>query len=118
MRRAVAEEMGPRRCAGLSYGGTYRRPADGRLPVSDGGGLLRKTCPEHWSFLRGETARHGFVVRLLTGVWVTLFFDPSMTPVVYDGSLYTSCSRPRCSPAGPAGPAGPATLPPVDAVAV
>ncbi|MFD5450284.1 cytochrome bc complex cytochrome b subunit [Streptomyces sp. NPDC127100] len=60
--------------------------ADGRLPVSEGGGLLRKAFPEHWSFLLGEIALYSFVVLLLTGVWLTLFFHPSMTEVVYDGS--------------------------------
>ncbi|MFI8951561.1 cytochrome bc complex cytochrome b subunit [Streptomyces sp. NPDC053750] len=60
--------------------------ADGRLPVSEGGGLLRKAFPEHWSFLLGEIALYSFVVLLLSGVWLTLFFKPSMTEVVYDGS--------------------------------
>lgn len=60
--------------------------ADGRLPVFAGGRLLRKAFPEHWSFLLGEIALYSFVVLLLTGVWLTLFFDPSMTEVVYDGS--------------------------------
>ncbi|MFD5284127.1 cytochrome b [Streptomyces rubrogriseus] len=60
--------------------------ADGRLPVSEGGGLLRKAFPEHWSFLLGEIALYSFVVLLLTGIWLTLFFKPSMTEVVYDGS--------------------------------
>ncbi|MFC8083160.1 cytochrome bc complex cytochrome b subunit [Streptomyces sp. NPDC057340] len=60
--------------------------ADGRLPVSEGGGLLRKAFPEHWSFLLGEIALYSFVVLLLTGVWLTLFFKPSMTEVVYNGS--------------------------------
>ncbi|MFC8098339.1 cytochrome bc complex cytochrome b subunit [Streptomyces sp. NPDC057363] len=60
--------------------------ADGRLPVSEGGGLLRKAFPSHWSFLLGEIALYSFVVLLLTGVWLTLFFKPSMTEVVYDGS--------------------------------
>ncbi|AQS71126.1 ubiquinol-cytochrome c reductase cytochrome b subunit [Streptomyces pactum] len=60
--------------------------ADGRFPVSEGGGLLRKAFPEHWSFLLGEIALYSFVVLLLTGVWLTLFFEPSMAEVVYDGS--------------------------------
>ncbi|MDT0611846.1 cytochrome bc1 complex cytochrome b subunit [Streptomyces lancefieldiae] len=60
--------------------------ADGRLPVSEGGGLLRKAFPEHWSFLLGEIALYSLAVLLLTGVWLTLFFKPSMTEVVYGGS--------------------------------
>jgi ubiquinol-cytochrome c reductase cytochrome b subunit len=59
---------------------------DARLPLSEGGGLLRKAFPDHWSFLLGEIALYSFVVLLLTGVWLTLFFDPSMTEVVYHGS--------------------------------
>jgi ubiquinol-cytochrome c reductase cytochrome b subunit len=60
--------------------------ADGRLPAYEGGRLLRKAFPDHWSFLLGEIALYSFVVLLLTGVWLTLFFHPTMTEVVYDGS--------------------------------
>ncbi|MBD0422758.1 ubiquinol-cytochrome c reductase cytochrome b subunit [Streptomyces sp. TRM S81-3] len=60
--------------------------ADRRLPVSEGGALLRKAFPDHWSFLLGEIALYSFVVLLLTGVWLTLFFHPSMEQVVYEGS--------------------------------
>ena len=59
---------------------------DGRLPLYEGGGLLRKAFPDHWSFLLGEIALYSFVVLLLTGIWLTLFFHPSMTEVVYHGS--------------------------------
>ncbi|WP_369166727.1 cytochrome bc complex cytochrome b subunit [Streptomyces sp. R28] len=59
---------------------------DARLPLFEGGGLLRKAFPDHWSFLLGELALYSFVVLLLTGVWLTLFFQPSMTEVVYHGS--------------------------------
>jgi ubiquinol-cytochrome c reductase cytochrome b subunit len=59
---------------------------DARLPLYEGGGLLRKAFPDHWSFLLGEIALYSFVVLLLTGVWLTMFFDPSMTEVVYHGS--------------------------------
>ncbi|OBB59382.1 menaquinol-cytochrome C reductase [Mycobacterium sp. 852013-51886_SCH5428379] len=46
---------------------------------------LNKVFPTHWSFLLGEIALYSFIVLLLTGVWLTLFFDPSMAHVVYDG---------------------------------
>lgn len=59
---------------------------DARLPVTEGRGLLRKAFPEHWSFLLGEIALYSFVVLLITGVWLTLFFHPGMTEVVYRGS--------------------------------
>nr|WP_316528050.1 cytochrome bc complex cytochrome b subunit [Kitasatospora sp. K002] len=48
--------------------------------------LLRKIFPDHWSFLLGELALYSFVVLLLTGVYLTFFFDPSMSEVVYRGS--------------------------------
>ncbi|TRW76521.1 cytochrome bc complex cytochrome b subunit [Mycolicibacterium sp. 018/SC-01/001] len=46
---------------------------------------LNKVFPTHWSFLLGEIAMYSFIVLLLTGVWLTLFFDPSMAHVTYDG---------------------------------
>jgi ubiquinol-cytochrome c reductase cytochrome b subunit len=47
---------------------------------------LRKIFPDHWSFLLGEIALYSFVIILLTGTFLTLFFQPSMTDVVYHGS--------------------------------
>src|ERR1700730_3834764 len=46
---------------------------------------LDKVFPTHWSFLLGEIAMYSFVVLLLTGVYLTLFFDPSMNDVAYNG---------------------------------
>src|ERR1700757_3815462 len=46
---------------------------------------LNKVFPTHWSFLLGEIALYSFIVLLLTGVYLTLFFDPSMTEVTYNG---------------------------------
>jgi ubiquinol-cytochrome c reductase cytochrome b subunit len=48
--------------------------------------LLNKVFPDHWSFLLGEIALYSFVVLLLSGVYLALFFDPSMTEVTYDGA--------------------------------
>ncbi|MFF7788543.1 cytochrome b N-terminal domain-containing protein [Streptomyces sp. NPDC007991] len=60
---------------------------DGRAPVSEAGRqLLRKAFPDHWSFLLGEIALYSFIVLVLTGIYLTLFFDPSMTEVIYRGS--------------------------------
>ncbi|MDP9823582.1 cytochrome bc1 complex cytochrome b subunit [Nocardioides massiliensis] len=47
---------------------------------------LRKVFPDHWSFMLGEIALWSFVVLLLTGVFLTLWFKPSMAEVTYDGS--------------------------------
>ena len=46
---------------------------------------LNKVFPTHWSFLLGEIALYSFIVLVITGVWLTLFFDPSMAEVTYDG---------------------------------
>jgi ubiquinol-cytochrome c reductase cytochrome b subunit len=48
--------------------------------------LFNKVFPDHWSFLLGEIALYSFIVLLLTGTFLTLFFRPSMTEVVYHGS--------------------------------
>lgn len=48
-------------------------------------GILNKVFPTHWSFLLGEIALYSFIVLLLTGIWLTLFFDPSMAEVTYNG---------------------------------
>src|SRR5581483_6845205 len=47
---------------------------------------LRKVFPDHWSFLLGEIALWSFVILLLTGVFLSLWFKPSMTEVEYLGS--------------------------------
>ncbi|MEU5277539.1 cytochrome bc1 complex cytochrome b subunit [Streptomyces asoensis] len=47
---------------------------------------LRKVFPDHWSFMLGEVCLYSFLVLLLTGVYLTLFFEPSSAEVVYDGS--------------------------------
>lgn len=46
----------------------------------------RKIFPDHWSFLLGEVALYSFVIILLSGTFLTFFFQASMTPVEYDGS--------------------------------
>ena len=49
-------------------------------------GLLNKVFPDHWSFLLGEIALFSFIVLLLTGTFLTFFFEPSMKETVYNGS--------------------------------
>ena len=46
---------------------------------------LNKVFPSHWSFMLGEAALYSFIVLLLSGVYLTLFFDPSMAETVYTG---------------------------------
>jgi ubiquinol-cytochrome c reductase cytochrome b subunit len=47
---------------------------------------LNKVFPDHWSFLLGEIALYSFVVLLLSGTYLTFFFDASMREVVYEGT--------------------------------
>jgi len=48
--------------------------------------LLRKVFPDHWSFLLGEIILYSFIILLLTGTLLSLWFQPSMTDVIYHGS--------------------------------
>ena len=52
--------------------------------------VLRKTLryvfPDHWSFLLGEVALYCFVLLVLTGVYLTFFFDDSVARMTYHGS--------------------------------
>ncbi|RFU40245.1 ubiquinol-cytochrome c reductase cytochrome b subunit [Actinomadura logoneensis] len=47
---------------------------------------VKKVFPDHWSFMLGEIALYSFVILLLTGTFLTLWFHPSMEEVVYNGS--------------------------------
>ncbi|MBV1778489.1 ubiquinol-cytochrome c reductase cytochrome b subunit [Paeniglutamicibacter sp. ABSL32-1] len=46
----------------------------------------RKIFPDHWSFMFGEVALYTFVLLLISGTFLTFFFDPSMAHVIYNGS--------------------------------
>jgi ubiquinol-cytochrome c reductase cytochrome b subunit len=46
---------------------------------------LNKVFPDHWSFMMGEIALYSFIVLLLTGTYLSFFFDPSMADTVYHG---------------------------------
>ncbi|MCA6092206.1 ubiquinol-cytochrome c reductase cytochrome b subunit [Streptomyces sp. SCA3-4] len=61
--------------------------ADGRVGLfSLAKANLRKIFPDHWSYMLGEVALYSFVIIILTGVYLTLFFKPSMNEVVYHGA--------------------------------
>jgi ubiquinol-cytochrome c reductase cytochrome b subunit len=47
---------------------------------------LNKVFPDHWSFMLGEVALYSFIVLLLSGTFLTLFFDGSSREVIYNGS--------------------------------
>ena len=48
---------------------------------------INKVFPSHWSFLLGEIALYSFIVLLLSGTYLALFFDPSMQEVTYNGAF-------------------------------
>ncbi|HEV7563856.1 MAG TPA: cytochrome b N-terminal domain-containing protein [Solirubrobacterales bacterium] len=50
------------------------------------GKALRYVFPDHWTFLFGEIALYSFLILVATGVYLTLFFEPSSSQIVYHGS--------------------------------
>jgi ubiquinol-cytochrome c reductase cytochrome b subunit len=72
---------------GSKYMGAAANYIDERTSIS---GLVkevgRKIFPDHWSFMLGEVALYSFVVILLSGTFLTFFFQPSMAEVTYQGS--------------------------------
>ncbi|MFJ3668480.1 cytochrome bc complex cytochrome b subunit [Streptomyces sp. NPDC090106] len=61
--------------------------ADGRLGLyALAKANMRKVFPDHWSFMLGEICLYSFLVIILTGIYLTLFFEPSGVDVVYHGS--------------------------------
>jgi quinol-cytochrome oxidoreductase complex cytochrome b subunit len=39
---------------------------------------MDKIFPDHWSFMLGELAMYSFVVLLVTGVFLSLYYVPSI----------------------------------------
>ncbi|MFE9745877.1 cytochrome bc complex cytochrome b subunit [Saccharothrix saharensis] len=77
-----------RQGAGARLAGGAAKWADDRYHVASGmRKQLNKVFPTHWSFLLGEIAMYSFIVLLLSGTYLALFFDPSMEEVVYNGSF-------------------------------
>ena len=71
----------------MAAAGNAAEELDSRYHMA--GGLRRqinKVFPTHWSFLLGELAMYSFIILLLSGTYLALFFDPSMEEVQYDGS--------------------------------
>ena len=46
---------------------------------------IDKVFPTHWSFMLGEINMYSFVVLLLSGTWLAVFYDPSMAETTYNG---------------------------------
>lgn len=81
----VSAALAPNR--GARFTGAAANYIDERTSIS---GLVkelgRKIFPDHWSFMLGEVALYSFVVILLSGTFLTFFFQPSMAEVTYGGS--------------------------------
>ena len=81
----VSTALAPNR--GARFTGAAANYIDERTSIS---GLVkelgRKIFPDHWSFMLGEVALYSFVVILLSGTFLTFFFQPSMAEVTYGGS--------------------------------
>ena len=71
----------------VKAGGTVVDYVDQRLGIAQFmKRSLNKVFPDHWSFMLGEIALYSFIVLLLSGTYLTLWFKPSMTEIIYDGS--------------------------------
>ncbi|GHD76823.1 menaquinol-cytochrome c reductase cytochrome b subunit precursor [Salinibacterium amurskyense] len=72
---------------GQRFTGAAANYIDERTSIS---GLVkevgRKIFPDHWSFMLGEVALYSFIVILLSGTFLTFFFEASMVEVHYEGS--------------------------------
>ncbi len=74
-------EVEPRKAVGTGI-----KWLDERLGVAKGGRtLLDKIFPDHWSFLLGEIALYSFIILILTGIFLSLYYVPSSATVIYEG---------------------------------
>ena len=81
-KRTQKEALGPYGMVGKVVG-----ELDERLGMAKGSRyFMDKIFPDHWSFLLGEIALYSFVVLLVTGVFLTLYYIPSQALVTYHGS--------------------------------
>lgn len=87
MSTAAESNTQVRPARGMKFMGAAANYVDERTSIS---GLVkevgRKIFPDHWSFMLGEVALYSFVVILLSGTFLTFFFQPSMAEVVYQGT--------------------------------
>ncbi|WP_308286367.1 cytochrome bc1 complex cytochrome b subunit [Actinomycetospora endophytica] len=73
--------------AAMKLLGTAADEVDSRVhPAGPIRRQINKVFPTHWSFMLGEIALYSFIVLLLTGTWLAIFFDPSMAETTYEGS--------------------------------
>src|SRR5438045_7008926 len=63
------------------------RSAEQRLGAAKGiKAALRYVFPDHWSFMLGEIALYAFIVLVGTGIFLTLYYIPGDSQVIYRGS--------------------------------
>jgi len=81
------------RSLGKSFGSrpSLLRPTARWLDTNFGGsGLLRDELrhifPDSWSFFLGEIGLYSFIVLVVTGIFMALFFQASQAPVYYQGA--------------------------------
>jgi ubiquinol-cytochrome c reductase cytochrome b subunit len=69
---------------------------DDRLGIAKGGRVfLDKIFPDHWSFMLGEISLYSFVVLLATGVFLSLYYVPSASSLIYHcAATATNCYHP------------------------
>jgi ubiquinol-cytochrome c reductase cytochrome b subunit len=69
----------------------YRSVARWLDDTTGGGGLikteLRHIFPDNWTFFFGEVALYSFIILVVTGVFLCLFFRASAAQTVYQGSF-------------------------------
>lgn len=82
-----------RRSLGSSFGARRSplRPAARWLDTNLGGSRilrdeLRHIFPDSWAFFLGEIAMYCFIILVVTGIFLALFFQASEAPVIYNGS--------------------------------
>ena len=46
---------------------------------------LNHVFPDHWSFMLGEIALNSFLLLVITGIFLAMFFDPSSAQAPYHG---------------------------------
>ncbi|MEO8725909.1 MAG: cytochrome bc complex cytochrome b subunit [Acidobacteriaceae bacterium] len=44
--------------------------------------------PDHWSFMLGEIALYSFVILVITGTYLAMFFDDSSSKIIYHGPYH------------------------------
>ena len=73
--------------------GRYGRTGSATNWVDDRLGLARvtrvfldKIFPDHWSFMLGEIVLYSFVVLVVTGIFLTLYYVPSTAEIIYHGT--------------------------------